>query len=65
MTSKEIKELLLEAITDFVIAEKADDSFAAGYHMGAAQTYLAVLGEYTRKQSPWFAFWRQVFLQTL
>ena len=65
MTSKKIKELLMEAITNFVIAEKAGDHFASGYHMGAVHAYLTALGENARIRSPWHSLWRHVFVCTL
>ena len=65
MTSKKIKELLMEAITNFAIAEKAGDHFASGYHMGTVHAYLTALGENARIRSPWHSLWRYVFTATL
>lgn len=65
MSSIKIKELLMEAITNFVIAEKAGDHFASGYHMGSVHAYLTALGENARIRSPWHRLWRQVFTCTL
>lgn len=65
MTSKKIKELLMEAIINFAIAEKAGDHFASGYHMGTVHVYLTALGENARIRSPWHSLWRQVFTCTL
>ena len=65
MTSKKIKELLMEEITNFAIVEKAGDHFASGYHMGQVHAYLTALGENARIRSPWHSLWRHVFLSTL
>ena len=65
MSSIKIKELLMEALTNYVIAEKADDYFATGYHMGNIHAYLTALGEKARIRSPWYSLWREVFLSTL
>ena len=64
MTSKEIKELLMEAMINFVIAEKAGDHFVSGYCMGRIHSYLDVLDGYTMLNSPWYALWRRVFAQS-
>lgn len=65
MSSIKIKELLMESITNFVIAEKAGDHFGSGYHMGKVHAYLTVLGEDARIRSPWNSLWRKVFVSTL
>ena len=65
MTSKKIKELLMDSITYFVIAEKSGDHFASGYHMGKAHAYIIALGENARIRSPWHSLCRQVFTCTL
>lgn len=65
MSSIEIKELLMESIINFVIAEKAGDHFASGYHMGNIHAYLTALGENARIRSPWYSLWRHVFTATL
>ena len=65
MTSKQIKELLMESITNFVIAEQAGDLVASGYCMGRIHSYLDVLGGYTMLNSPWYALWRRVFAQSI
>ena len=65
MANKEIKDLLMEAIINFAIAEKAGDHFASGYHMGNIHAYITVLGENARIRSPWYSLWRQVFVSTL
>ena len=62
---KELQELLMEAITNFVIAEEADDHFAAGYYMGNVHAYLTALGEDAKIRSPWRLLWRYVFVLTL
>ena len=65
MTSKKIKELFMEAITNFVIAEKAGDHVASAYCMGRIHSYLDVLGGYTMSNSPWYALWRKVFVRSI
>ena len=65
MTSKKIKELLMEAMINFAIAEKSGDHFAAGYHMGNVHAYLTALGENARIRSPWYRLWSLLFLSTL
>ena len=62
---KDVQELLMEAMINFAIAEKAGDHFASGYCMGRIHSYLDVLGGYTMLNSPWYALWRQVFVSTL
>ena len=62
---KNVKDLLMDALTYFVIAEKAGDHFASGYHMGKVHAYLTVLGENARIRSPWHSLWRHVFTATL
>lgn len=61
MRSKTIKELLMDAMTNFAIAEKAGDLFTSGYYMGRVHSYLDVLEGYTTLNSPWYALWRKVF----
>lgn len=58
---KDVKESLMEAITDFAIAEKAGDHFGSEYYMGLVHAYMGVLGEYARLGSPWESFWRESF----
>ena len=65
MKIKEAQEALMEALTNFVIAEKAGDHFASGYHMGTVHAYLKALGENARIRSPWHSLWRHVFTCTL
>lgn len=65
MEVKNVKELLMEAITNFAIAEKSGDHFASGYHMGRVHACLTVLGENARIHSPWHSLWRVVFSCTL
>ena len=61
---KDVQGLLIEAMTNFAIAEKAGDSFTSGYYMGRVHSYLDVLGGYTMLNSPWYSLWRKVFAQT-
>ena len=62
---KNVKDLLMDALTYFVIVENAGDHFASGYHMGNIHAYLTALGENARIRSPWHSLWRQVFVSTL
>ena len=64
MKIKEVQELLMVAMTNYVIAEKVGDHFAAGYCMGRIHSYLEVLGGSTMLNSPWYALWRKVFVQS-
>ena len=58
---KDVKEALMEAITNFVIAVKARNTFDSEYSMGLVHAYMGVLGEYARLGSPWESFWREAF----
>ena len=62
---KDVQERLMDAITNFAIAEKAGDHFSSGYHMGKIHAYLTALGENARIRSPWHSLWRQLFVSTL
>lgn len=62
---KDVQGLLMEAMTNFAIADKAGDLFTSGYYMGRVHSYLDVLGGYTMLNSPWHSLWRQVFASTL
>ena len=57
-------EKLMDAMTNFAIAEKDGDLFISGYYMGRVHSYLDVLGGYTMLNSPWYGLWRQVFVST-
>ena len=57
---KDVKESLLEAITDFAIAEKAEHYMESDYYMGQVHAYLSVLGDYSRLNSPWEKLWHKV-----
>ena len=57
---KDVKESLLEAITDFAIAEKSEHYMEADYYMGRVHVYLSVLDEYSRLNSPWEKLWHKV-----
>lgn len=65
MTSKEIKEALMEAITEFSIAVKDGIAAESDYQMGLVHAYMGVLGEYARLGSPWESFWREALQQHL
>ena len=60
MVEKEIKEGLMEAITNFVIAENDEMYPGADYYMGRVHVYFSVLGEYSRLNSPWEKLWHKV-----
>lgn len=57
---KDVKESLLEAITNFAIAEKFEHYMEGDYYMGQIHAYLSVLGEYGRLNSPWEKLWHKV-----
>ena len=61
---KDVQGLLMEAMTNFAIAEKDGDLFTSGYYMGRVHSYLDVLGGYTMLNSPWYGLWRKVFVQS-
>lgn len=61
---KDVQEALMEAMTNFVIAEKRCDHPEAEIYIGKVQAYITVLGEYARKRSPWRTLWRKVFVET-
>ena len=60
MTSKKIKELLMEAMINFVIAENDESYPGTDYYMGQVHAYLSVLDEYARLSSPWEKLWHKV-----
>ena len=60
MTSKKIKELLMEAITNFVIAENDETYPGTDYYMGQIHAYLSVMDDYARLMSPWENLWHKV-----
>ena len=60
MEMKNVKELLMSAITNFVIAEKAGEYCESEHYMGKVHAYFGVLGEYSRMDSPWHAIWAEV-----
>lgn len=57
---KDVKESLLEAITNFVIAEKFGYYMESDYYMGQVHAYFSVLGESSRLNSPWEKLWHKV-----
>lgn len=60
MSSIKIKELLMDAITNFVIAE-IDGEYAVAYcYMKRIDAYFRIMGDYSRLKSPWESLWRQV-----
>ena len=60
MEMKNVKELLMSAITNYVIAEKEEVCMEGDYYMGQVHAYLIVLGEYSRLNSPWAKLWHKV-----
>ena len=60
MATKEIKEALIEAITNFAIAENDETYPEADYYIGQVHAYFRVLGEYSRLNSPWEKLWHKV-----
>ena len=61
MTSKEIQDALMEAITKFVIAVKDGEISDISYNMGLVHAYIGVLDDFARLDSPWESFWREAF----
>ena len=57
---KDVKESLLEAITNFAIAEKSECYMESDYYIGQVHAYLSVLGDYSRLNSPWEKLWHKV-----
>ena len=53
MKIKDVQEALMEAITNFAIAEKEETYPGTEYYMGQIHAYLSVLDDYTRLNSPW------------
>ena len=64
MEMKNVKELLMSAMTNYVIAAKAGDHNALTFYSGVVYTYFTVMGEFSRLSSPWYALWRKVFPQS-
>ena len=62
---KDVKEALMEALTNYVIAENTEIFKEGEYYMGQVHAYLSVLDEYARLSSPWESLWRKVFVQSL
>ena len=60
MKIKEVQEALMEALTNFVIAENDETYPGADYYMGTVHAYLSALGEYSRLNSPWEKLWHKV-----
>ena len=61
---KDVKEALMEALTNYVIAEKEEVCMEGDYYMGQVDAYLSVLDEYARLSSPWESLWSKVFVQS-
>lgn len=57
---KDVKEALMESLTNYVIAEKEEDCMEGDYYMGQIHAYLSVLDEYARLSSPWEKLWHKV-----
>lgn len=57
---KRLKELLMAAITNFVIAEKGGEYCYSEYCIGKVNDYFEMLGEYSRIDSPWRGVWAEV-----
>ena len=60
MTSKQIKDALMEAITNFAIAENEETYPGTEYYMGQIHAYLSVMDDYDRLMSPWENIWHKV-----
>lgn len=57
---KDVQELLMEALTNFVNAENDETYPGTDYYMGQVHAYFSVLGEYSRLNSPWEKLWHKV-----
>ena len=57
---KDVQELLMESLTNFVNAENDETYPGTDYYMGQVHAYLSVLGEYSRLNSPWEKLWHKV-----
>lgn len=57
---KDVQEALMEALTNFVIAENDEMYPGTDYYMGQVHAYLSVLDEYARLSSPWEKLWHKV-----
>ena len=57
---KDVQESLMNAITNFAIAENDETYPGMNYYMGQIHAYLSVLGEYSRLNSPWEKLWHKV-----
>ena len=60
MEMKNVKEALMEALTNYVIAKKAGEYCKSEQYMGKVHEYFGVLGEYFRMDSPWHSVWAEV-----
>lgn len=60
MKIKDVQELLMDAITNYVIAEKAGDHNGLAFYLGVVHTYFTVMGEFSRLSSPWESLWGNV-----
>lgn len=57
---KDVQELLMEALTNFVIAENDETYPGTDYYMGQVHSYLSVLDDYAVLSSPWEILWHKV-----
>lgn len=63
---KDVQEALMEALTNFAIAENDETDLGTDYYMGQLyymgqiHAYLSVLNEYARLSSPWGKLWHKV-----
>ena len=60
---KDVQGLLMEAMTNFAIAENDETYPGADYYRGQVHAYLSVLDEYARLNSPWEKLWHKVLHQ--
>lgn len=57
---KDEKESLMDAITNFVIAEIDGEYAVAYFYMKRIDAYFRIMGDYSRLRSPLEILWRQV-----
>ena len=57
---KDVQELLMDAMTNYVIAEKAGDHNGLAFYLGVVHTYFTVMGAFSRLSSPWESLWGNV-----
>ena len=57
---KDVQEELMEALTNYVIAENDETYPGTDYYMGQIHAYISVLDDYSWLSSPWEILWHKV-----